>query len=79
MNTGQVIKDILEKTGKKQNWLAKELNISTGTLSAMLKSDLKSLMLFRICEILQISIEEVYKEYLIKKEMSSATDRKSVV
>lgn len=76
MTTGLLIKNILKKKGKKQKWLAEQLNIPTSSLSTMLKNDLKFSLVIKICEILQIELAEVLEE-CEKNEMSSTPAKKN--
>ena len=61
MNSGLIIKDILLERGIKQSWIAKKLNIKKSTLNTQLSKELSCINLFKICELLKISPEEVYK------------------
>ena len=61
VNSGLIIKDMLSERGIKQSWIAGKLNISKSTLNTQLSKELSCTNLFKICELLKISPEEVYK------------------
>lgn len=73
MTTGQAIKVILANKGKKQNWLAKKLGMSPQSLSIMLNNDIKFNTVIKICELLEVTVEDIIKaqEELSKKEDSA--------
>ena len=77
MNSGVIIKDILLKRGIKQSWIASKLNIKKSTLNTQLSKELSCVNLFRICELLNISPEEVYKKSK-KKDTDSPAKNRSV-
>ncbi len=55
---------ILDRTGRRQNWLAKQLDISTNTLSNFCRNESqpKLDMLYEIAKILNVSVLELLVE-----------------
>lgn len=78
MNSGQIIRELLNEKGRKQKWLAEKLSISPATLSVALKRDLPFDLIANICEILEISIDEVYLKYQQKKDTEHPAKNDSV-
>lgn len=72
MNSGQIVKELLNEKGRKQKWLAEKLSISPATLSVALNRDMPFDLIANICEILEISIDEVYLRYRQKKDAVSS-------
>lgn len=77
MNSGLIIKNILQERGIKQSWIAKKLNIKKSTLNTQLSKELSCINLFKICELLKISPDEVYKRSK-KKDTEHPTTNTSV-
>jgi transcriptional regulator with XRE-family HTH domain len=66
MITGKIIKQILKEKGLKISWLADQLKINTSTLSERLNRDLKVDFTLQICNIINISLDDLCERY--KKE-----------
>ena len=78
MNSGQIIKQIIEKNGIKQNWLAKKLEIPASTLNTALKKEVPFDLLVDICDVLKIPINEIRDIYKEKKDTDSPAKNESV-
>lgn len=78
MNSGQVIKELLEEQGIKQCYISKRLGIKVQTFNAQLSKDLTSANLFKICDILNISPEEIKKRIELKKDTDCSAKNSSV-
>ena len=66
MKSGRVLKKILKERGIKNNWVAKRLGIANSTFACRLDSELKILDVFKICEIIEMPVDEFCKR--CKKE-----------
>lgn len=78
MNSGQVIKDIMNERGIKQKWLATRLDIAPATLSTALTKCLSFEFVIKLCDILNISIDIVYEKYIQKKDTEHPAKNVSV-
>lgn len=63
MITGKIIKQILKEKGIKISWLAEQLKMSNSTLSSRLNGDLKVDFTLQICNLINISLNDVYDRY----------------
>lgn len=63
MKSGNVIRKFLKEKGIKNCWLAKKLGISNSTLNSYLNSDMKISNTVRVCEALNISLDEFFERY----------------
>ena len=63
MITGKIIRQILKEKGLKISWLAEQLKMSNSTLSTRLNGDLKVDFTLKICNVLKISLDDVYMKY----------------
>jgi transcriptional regulator with XRE-family HTH domain len=63
MITGQIIKQILKEKGLKISWLAEQLKMSNSTLSTRLNGDLKVDFTLQICNLINISLDDLYARY----------------
>lgn len=68
MKTGEIVKDILQEKGLKISWLAEKLNIKNNTLSNRLCGELKVDFAIKICDVLKISLDEIYNRYQLARK-----------
>ena len=67
MITGKIIKQILKEKGLKISWLAEQLNLATSTLATRLNGDLKVDFTLKICDKINITLDDIYARYLKEK------------
>ena len=71
MITGKIIRQILKEKGLKISWLAEQLKMSNSTLSTRLNGDLKVDFTLQICNLINVSLDDVcarYKNFKKEKE-----------
>ena len=78
MNSGQIVKEVIEKNGIKQNWLASRLGIPASTLNTALKKEVPFDLLVDICEVLKIPINDIRDAYIEKKDTDCPAKNESV-
>ena len=76
MESGQIIKKILLEKGIKQTWFAHKLGIPASTLHSQLTRDLSIIELTKMCSILEIPIDVIFKR--MKKDTEHPAKNDSV-